>query len=97
MDIDEIAEPAGYLLSLFGALVMGLGSGVGIAAWLVAKRFRCHTLAGGGNSSALVNTTAACTDTLGAMQPMVLAATAGGLIAFVCGIVAAVYGRQHTQ
>lgn len=96
MDIDSLAEAIGYLFALLGTLVLGIATGIGLATWLTARRFACRmTVPGGvGDPAALVNVSAACADVLGATRPMILVGTAGGLVAFVAGVVAIVYGRR---
>jgi hypothetical protein len=91
MDLEQIAEPAGWFLSILGALVMGVGVGVGLSSYTLSRQLFCAFNVG---SEGGVDTAAACGEILGAWNGMVLASTAGGVVAFACGLVVMVYGRR---
>jgi hypothetical protein len=92
IDIDDVAEPAGWFLSILGALVMGVSVGLGLASYTTAKRFGCAVDPGW---AGLVNVTAACGDVLGAWGTMTMLAAGGGAVAFGCGVVAMIYGKRQ--
>jgi hypothetical protein len=94
IDVDTVAEPAGWFLSILGALVMGVSVGLGLASFSMKRRFACgapHV------NDGLVNVTAACGDVLGAWGTMTMLAAGGGAVAFGCGVVAMIYGKRQND
>lgn len=93
IDIDTVAEPAGWFLSVLGSLVMGVSVGLGLASYTTSRRFACGLVRV--EPKGVVNVTAACGDVLGAWGTMTMLAAAGGAVAFGCGVVAMVYGKRQ--
>lgn len=92
MDFDDVAEGAGWFLSILGSLVMGLSVGLGLASYTAHRRFACGLVR---TDPGIVNVTAACSDVLGAWNMMTLAAAAGGVVVFLSGMIVMVYGKRQ--
>lgn len=90
MDVDRIAKPAGWFLSILGALTIGVSMGLGLESFMVKRRFMCGFA---GQETDVVNITTACADVLGASGDMILVSAVGGAVAFFCGIAAMAYAN----
>lgn len=88
MPSNRAYKAAAMFMLLLGSMVLGIAAGMGFVGYMVKQRLTCIAPMGGEN---------ACQDILEPAMDMIMAAGAGGFIAFVAGLLAIALIMQDEQ
>lgn len=93
-DYSAHLEAGGFIVTILGAMILGISVGLGLGAYMVQRRFACGAGIVGEADWLFVNVTRACSDVMAPMNSMVLASALGGTVAFGCGLAVMVYAKR---